>query len=320
MGRVRMNYRMLGGTGLKVSELSWGAARGAKEDPEGFVATLNAAMEAGVNFIDTAEKYGEGECERLLGKALKGRSDIYIETKYLPYDSFAPEAKYTGSAQGMRAAVEGSLGRLQRDYLDVLLGHGMRAMESYDRFMEDGCYEEMVKLKRQGKVRFIGISELSEADGTHEVLKKAVPTGKFDVVMLTVNMLLQTAVEGVLPLCEKHGVGTVVMMPLNQAWGGSGLVGEAEAMECVRRHVEKGTLPNRLPYTEAGLFEFLKPWSVPEGALRYVLSQKVSSVCFGARKPGRVLENLRAMDKPYLSDGQMAEIKRLFGGIEWQVR
>ncbi len=311
---------MLGRTGLKVSEMSWGAARGAKEDPAGFVATLEAAIDGGVNFIDTAEKYGEGECERLLGKALKGRQDIYIETKYLPYDSFAPGAKYTGSAQGLRDAVEGSLGRLQRDHLDVLLGHGMRTMESYDRFMTDGCYEAMVKLKKQGKVRFIGISELSEADGTHQVLQKAVPTGAFDVVMLTVNMLLQTAVESVLPLCEKHAVGTVVMMPLNQAWGGSGLVGEAEAMECVRRHVAAGTLPKEGRYLEEGLFEFLKPWSVPEAALRYVLSQKVSSVCFGARKPERVAGNLKAGSAPYLSEGQLRRIAELFGGIQMQVR
>jgi aryl-alcohol dehydrogenase-like predicted oxidoreductase len=315
-----MNYRTLGATGLKVSELSWGAARGAKEDPAGFVATLHAAIDAGVNFIDTAEKYGEGECERLLGKALKGRGDVYVETKYLPYESFAPEARYTGSAQGLRDAVEGSLGRLQRDHLDVLLGHGMRTMESYDRFMEDGCYDAMVQLKRQGKVRFIGISELSEADGTHEVLKKAVPTGKFDVVMLTVNFLLQTAVESVLPVCEKHGVGTVVMMPLNQAWGGSGLVGEKEAMECIRRHVAQGTLPDEPVYKEPGLFAFLKPYSIPEAALRYVLSQKVSSCCFGARRPERVVENLKAGQGASLSQGQMERLAELFGGIQKQVR
>ena len=66
--------------------------------------------------------------------------------------------------------------------------------------MNDGCYEAMSRLREQGKVRFIGISELSTVDGTHEILKRAVPTGALDVVMLTINLLLQNAVESVLPL------------------------------------------------------------------------------------------------------------------------
>lgn len=315
-----MYYRPLGKTGLNVSELAWGAARGAQETPDAFVATLHAALDGGINFIDTAEKYGEGECERLLGRELRGRNDIYIETKYLPYESFAPEAKYTGSPEGMRKAVEGSLQRLQRDRIDVLLGHGMRTMESYDQFMNDGCYEQMVKLKEQGKVRFIGISELSENDGTHEVLKKAVPTGKFDVVMLTVNFLLQTAIDTVLPLCEKHGVGTVVMMPLNQAWKGSGLVGPVEAREVINRHIKHGNLPDAPPYTDPDLFDFLKPYSIPEAALRFVLAQNISSCAVGARRPERFKENLRAVSRPYLDDEKLNKLKSLFSRIQWQVR
>ena len=83
--------------------------------------------------------------------------------------------------------------RLRRDHVDILLGHGMRTLQSFDRFMTDGCYDAMVKLREQGKVRFIGISELSEGDGTHEVLQRAAPSGAFDVVMLTINLMLQTA-------------------------------------------------------------------------------------------------------------------------------
>ena len=315
-----MLYRTLGRTGLKVSEISWGAARGAQEAPDDFVATLRAAIDGGLNFIDTADKYGDGECERLMGPALKGRDDVYVETKYLPYDSFAPGANYIGSPKEMRAMVERSLGRLQRNHLDVLLGHGMRTLESFDRFMTDGCYETMTKLRQEGKVRFIGISELSEADGTHEVLKTAVPTGAFDVVMFTINFLLQTAIDSILPLCEKHKVGAVVMMPLNQAGGGSGLVGEKEALECVRRHIAYGNLPSKSPYTDAQLFDFLKPYSIPEAALRFVLSQNISSCCVGARRPERMRANMSTAQPPYLDAGRLARLKELFGRIAWQVR
>ena len=315
-----MRYRQLGNTGVKVSELSLGAARGAVRDRNAFIATVHACVEAGINLADTAESYEDGLSEQLLGEALTGRPDVLVETKYRPYDSHAPDAVYTGSARALTASVEASLRRLRRDSIDILLGHGIRSVATLDRFMREGCYEAMVRLKEAGKVRFIGISELSEGDGTHEVLRAAVPAGGLDVVMVTVNMLLQTAVELVLPLCRRHGVGTVVMMPLNQASVGSGLVSLAAALECVRRHREAGNLPNEPPFTDPSLFDFLKPHTVPEAGLRYVLAQEVDTCCVGMSRPGRLHENLRAVDPPYLTEDQLARLKELFGRIERQVR
>jgi len=315
-----MLYRRLGRTDLSVSELSFGAARGAAEDPQQFIATVKAVIDAGINFIDTAESYDDGESERVLGEALQGHEDVLVETKYRPYDSHAPNATYTGSPEQLIASAEASLRRLRRDRLDVFLGHGIRTLDTLDRFLTDGCYEAMVKLRDQGKVRFLGISELSEGDGTHEVLKRAVPTGAFDVVMLTLNFLLQTAAEAVLPLCRQHDMGTVVMMPLNQASPQSGLVSVPAALECVRRHMAHGNLPAEPPYTEAGLFDFLSPYSIPEAGLRYVLAHEVSTCCVGMRSPQRLEENLRAVDPPYLDPARLTRLRELFGRIQWQVR
>ena len=315
-----MLYRRLGRTDLEISELSFGAARGAVADPQGFVSTVKAAIDAGINFIDTAAGYEEGECERALADALKGHDDVIVETKYLPYESFKPEAAYNGSAEKLISSTEESLRRLGRERIDILLGHGMRTIESFDRFMDDGSYDAMMKLRDQGKVRFIGISELSEADGTHEVLKRALPTGAFDVVMLTLNFLLQTAADTILPLCKEHDVGTVIMMPLNQASKESGLVSVEAALECVRRHIAHGNLPDRAPYTDPTLFDFLKPYSVSEAALRFVLTHEVDSCCIGMRHPGRVEENLKVLDPPYLDDDRLSRLRALFGAIEWQVR
>ena len=186
--------------------------------------------------------------------------------------------------------------------------------------MNDGCYEAMAALKAAGKARFIGISELSEGDGAHEVLKKAVPTGAFDVVMLTINFLLQTAVDAVLPLCRQHGVGTVVMMPLNQASKQSGLVSLPAALECVRRHIEKGNLPEESPYADADLFDFLKPYMIPEAGLRFVLCNDVSTCCVGMKNPVRVQDNCRAVDPPYLDTVRLSSLQELFGSITCQVR
>jgi L-galactose dehydrogenase len=315
-----MRYRRLGRTELQVSELSYGAARGARDDPQQFTRTVHAVIDAGINFIDTATGYDGGESERVLGQALEGHDDVLVETKYCPYDSYLPDAAYVGTPQALIASAEESLRRLRRDHLDVLLGHGMRSVVTLDRFMTDGCYEAMVKLREQGKVRFIGISELSEGDGTHQVLQRGVPSGAFDVVMLTINFLLQTAVDSVLPLCRQHDVGTVVMMPLNQASKTSGLVGLPAALECVRRHIAHGNLPAEPPYTGSGLFDFLRPYSIPEAGLRYVLAHDVSTCCVGVRTPERLQENLRAVDPPYLDEARMRRLQELFGRIEWQVR
>lgn len=315
-----MRYRRLGRTEFHVSELSYGAARGARENPDQFIDTIHACFEAGINFVDTAADYDDGASEEVLGEALRGHDDVIVETKYRPYDGWGGEAAYTGSPEALTATAERSLKRLQRDHLDILLGHGIRTLETLDRFMNDGCYDAMVKLKEQGKVRFLGISELSEADGTHEILRQAVPSGAFDVVMLTVNIFLQTAIDSVLPLCRQHDVGTVVMMPLNQASTVSGLVSLPAALESVRRLVAGGGVPAAAPYTEADLFDFLAPHSIPEASLRFVLAQDISSCCVGMRTRSRLAENLRAIDPPYLTSGQLARLRELFGGVSWQVR
>ena len=100
--RIRMIYRTLGRTGLKVSELSYGAARGAIAARSDFIATIHAAIDAGVNFIDTASLYEDGESERAIGEALQGHEEIVVETKYRPDDAWGATANYTGTLQGTR--------------------------------------------------------------------------------------------------------------------------------------------------------------------------------------------------------------------------
>ena len=137
-----MRYRRLGRTDLQVSELSYGAARGAQSDRKGFIDTVKACIDAGINFIDTAEGYDAGESESALGEALVGHDDILVETKHCPYESYHPDAAYVGDPGRLVEAAEGSLRRLKRDRLDVFLGHGMRTLETFDRFMNDGSVRD----------------------------------------------------------------------------------------------------------------------------------------------------------------------------------
>ena len=313
-----MRYRRLGRTNLQVSELGYGAARGAAQDPRGFIATVHACLDAGVNFIDTAEGYDGGQSETVLGEALQGHDDVIVETKYCPYESYRVGAAFVGTPEALVASAEESLRRLRRDRLDVLLGHGMRTLESLDRFMADGCYEAMVRLREQGRVRFIGLSELSEGDGTHEVLQQAIPSGAFDVAMLTINLMLQTAEESTIPLARRHDVGTVVMMSLNQSSGKSGLTGLPAALELIRRYIAAGQLPDGPPWTDPDVLDFLEPYAIPEAAIRYVLSHEVSTCCVGMRTPQRLQANLRALEPPYLDEARLQRLRELFGRIRRQ--
>jgi len=323
-----MQHRRLGRTELQVSAISLGAARGADDQPSQFIDVVHAALDAGVNLIDTAESYGESEM--VLGEALRTHhhddNNAILCTKYRPYDSHAADAKWIGSSTALKASVDASLQRLGRDHLDILLGHGIRSLDTLQRFTDDGCLDAMRELQTAGKVRHIGLSELSEADGRHAILRKAIPTGAFDVVMLTLNLLLQTAADSVLPLCTAADTGVIVMMPLNQASKSSGLVSKPAALECVKRHIAAGNLPDGPPYNQADLFDFLDPLSVPEAAIRYVLSHPVATCCVGMRTRERVATNLQALEQrdelpaAGLDDNRLSQARQLFGRIEAQER
>ncbi|MEI6501498.1 MAG: hypothetical protein WCP21_10810, partial [Armatimonadota bacterium] len=114
--------------------------------------------------------------------------------------------------------------------------------------------------------------------------------------------------------------GVVTMMPLNQPSPVCGLISLPAALETVRRYVEHGDLPAEPPHTEATIFDFLQPYSIPEAAIRFVLSHPVTTCCVGMRSTQRLQENLQAAQPPYLAPEQLARLRELFGNIEWQVR
>ena len=286
------------------------------QDDQASVQTIRAALEAGVNWIDTAPIYGCGHSELVVGQALKGLSHKpLVATKCGLLWNEKREKVNCLDHDSILRECEQSLRRLGVETIDLYQVH----WPVPDGQIEE-AWEAMAKLVEQGKVRFLGISELSEGDGTHAVLRRAVPTGAFDIVMLTINVLLQTAADELLPLCRKHDVGTVVMMPLNQASKQSGLVSVPAALACVRRHIAARNLPAALPYTDARLFDFLRPYSIPEAALRFVLAHDIGACCVGARSPERVQENLQAVQPPYMNAVRLEHLRTLFGSIRTQIR
>lgn len=210
-----MNYRELGKTGISVSELgfgTWGiggSANGAigygPADDEESKAALRKAYELGVNFYDTSDLYGYGHSEELIGETFKNlRRDIIIASKvgFLDFDGLQDF-----SLKHIKEAIEGSLKRLQTDYIDVYQLHS----PSIDALENDpAILDTLQALKREGKIRAIGISVRSPDDGI-----VAVNQFSFDVIQVNLNLVDQRALEnGLLDICEKEKIGVVIRTPL----------------------------------------------------------------------------------------------------------
>ena len=206
-----MEYRTLGRTGLSVSLVSLGSGGpsqlGQKTGvPESEVhKLLHTALDMGINLIDTATGYGKSE--EILGRALKtvDRNRYYIATKTRPV-----RENRILSASELAHQVETSLKRLQLETIDIFQFHGVQRNE-YDG-VRDSLVSTAQKLKSQGKIRFIGITEMYFRDGDHQVLQRAVKDDLFDTVMVGYNLLNQTAEKTVFPLCDIHKVGILSLI------------------------------------------------------------------------------------------------------------
>ena len=165
-----MFYRRLGRTNLLISEIALGGS------PVPDMPILLQAIERGVNYIDTSQSYQNGNSERQIGQLLKlvGRDKVQVGTKF--------HLRRNWSEETIISSVEDSLGRLNTDYLDVLLIHGAANEENLD---DERVLSAFEKLKKQGKYRFRGLSCHSNH---HKVVKKAVDCGYYDMVQLGYNV------------------------------------------------------------------------------------------------------------------------------------
>src|SRR5205823_3415733 len=202
---TRVRQRQLGRSRLAVSEIGFGAW-GIGGNKDGAVAygptdqaqsldALAAAFDAGINFFDTADLYGFGESERLLGMAFAGRRDkVVIASKAGMLD---PQGRQDFSPAHIAASLEASLKRLRTDYVDLYQLHGP-SPEQLDEVLP-----AMDALRRQGKARAIGISLRAPEDGEQTLSLYA-----FDAVQVNFNLLDQRALEsGLMNRCKEQGAG-----------------------------------------------------------------------------------------------------------------
>jgi aryl-alcohol dehydrogenase-like predicted oxidoreductase len=213
-----MDYRTLGRTGTKVSPLCLGAMMfGAwgNEDHDESIRIIHRALDAGINFIDTADVYARGESEEIVGKALAGgrRDDVVLATKVHGTMGDDPN-QFGNSKRWIRTEVENSLRRLGTDWIDLYQIH--RPEEDTDIDETLGVLTDLV---REGKVRYIGSStfppsQIVEAQWVAERRNRE----RFVCEQPPYSLLVRGVEADVLPTCRRHGMGVIPWSPLAGGW------------------------------------------------------------------------------------------------------
>jgi aryl-alcohol dehydrogenase-like predicted oxidoreductase len=300
-----MELRRLGTSDLTVSAIGLGCNNfGRVVDLAGTRAVVDAALDAGITFLDTAERYGDGDSERFLGEALRGRrAEVVLATK------FGGGVPGGGSAEYIWNAVEGSLERLQTDYIDLLYYHRPDGVTPIAETL--AALDELVQ---QGKVRAIGCSNFS-AEQLAEADEAAGTTSRFCALQNQYSLLQRDADADVLPLCRELDVGFVAYFPL-----ASGLLtgkykrGEAPA-EGTRLARGAGELLSDGTFDEVDrltAFAEERGRSLHELAIGAVTSTPgVASALVGATTPEQVRENA-AVDW-HLRSEELSAIPRIEG-------
>src|SRR5690349_21273104 len=212
-----MEYRPLGRTGVQVSKLCLGTMMfGAwgNEDHDDSIRVIHAALDAGVNFVDTADVYSAGESEEIVGKALKGRrDDVVLATKFfMPMGEDAN--RRGGSRRWIVSAVESSLRRLGTDYIDLYQVH--RPDPDMDVEETLGALTDLV---RQGKVRYIGSSSYSGSQIVEaQWAARDRRLERFRTEQPPYSLLTRIIELDVLPTARRHGMGILTYSPLAGGW------------------------------------------------------------------------------------------------------
>ena len=295
-----MEYRRLGTSGLKVSNIGLGGNNfGARVDAEGTQRVVDQALELGINFIDTANVYGSGRSEEFIGNALKGkRHQALIATKFGREVGMEPN-NGGGSRKHIMDQIETSLSRLQTDYIDLYQLHihdPTTPIEETLRALDD--------LIRQGKVRYIGCSGVTAWQACEAIwTSKALRLNAFVSVQPHYSLLWRDAEQELIPFCRAYGLGVIPYFPLEGGFlTGKYRPGEPPAQGT--RFAGSTSYHKRLLTEEnfailAGLHRFaeMRSKSVGELALAWLLANPtVSTVIPGATKTEQVVANARASD------------------------
>ena len=287
--------RTLGRTGCEVTTLGFGAMelRGATYGPDvsdkAASEVLNAVLDAGINFIDTSIDYGRSE--ELIGRFIAHRrSEYFLASKCGCVPDARQGADHIHTAENIWAGVGQSLRRMKTDYLDLVQFH--RSL-TRNEFEEHGALEAALALKREGKVRFIGVS------GTLPNLSEQIEMGVFDAFQVPYSAL-QRDHEEVISKAAAAGAGIIIR----------GGVARGAPTDWQRRYYMLPGRTMRDLWEKARLDDLLNGMSRLEFTLRFTLSNPdLDTTIVGTRDPGHLHENIAAALKGPLPEDILRETK-----------
>src|SRR5439155_15206590 len=242
-----MKVRKLGSGGLAVSAIGLGCMGMSQSygpgDDEESTRTLHRAIDLGVTLIDTADVYGKGANEILVGRAIRGRrSQVVLASKFglVPPPGGGPATEVDGRPERVKACCEGSLQRLGVDVIDLYYLHRVDPKVP----IEDSV-GAMTELVQEGKVRFLGLSEAGS-----QSLRRAHLTHPIAAVQSEYSLWTREPERAVIPACRELGIGFVAFSPLGRGFFGGAVRDTAQlAANDVRRKLprfESGNLPRNL--------------------------------------------------------------------------
>ncbi|WP_153397633.1 aldo/keto reductase family protein [Ornithinicoccus halotolerans] len=297
-----MEFRYLGNSGLKISAITYGnwLTHGSQVENEVAHACVRAALEHGISTFDTADVYANTKAETVLGEALRGerREDLEIFTKV--YWPTGPKGKNdTGlSRKHIMESIDGSLRRLQTDYVDLYQAHRYDTETPLEETMQ--AFADIV---RQGKALYIGVSEWT-ADQLREGHRLSRELG-FQLISSQpqYSMLWRVIEAEVVPACEELGISQIVWSPLAQGvLSGKYLPGQAPepGSRAADEQMGKG-MAGFLREEVLTAVQQLRPLAdqagltMPQLALAWVLQNpNVASALVGASRPEQVQDNVKA--------------------------
>ncbi|MGE3540154.1 MAG: aldo/keto reductase [Candidatus Tectimicrobiota bacterium] len=312
-----MRYRRLGRTELQVSEIGFGAwAIGGNKHGHSYGPTENAeslrtiaqALELGCNFFDTADLYGHGLSEKLLGQALeKRRHECIIATK-VGGDFYHGPFHQNFDHEYIRFALEKSLERLRTDYIDLYQLHNPPLM-----LLERGAnYAILEELKQEGKIRHYGVSVHDAYEGM-----MAIETGKPDVIQVAYNLLRQDPREDLFPLAVERNIGLIIREPLaNGMLTGKYAAGTTFGEGDMRAEWPPEFVALQARLAEKAAFLVTPQRTLAQAMLRFVLdSPAISVVIPGLKTTAQAVENLAASALPSLSEAEHATLWQLLDEV-----